>query len=663
MVRTLKVFVERKTFLVRLEGEHEGNWCSITEHSRGSIFVLSFEKDAVGWMIEHLTNAIRMKSHLGFNRKFRGKFCVHLMEVGFNNHGRFLRILEFATNRKSSFLIIPEGEKGRGWENLKSALSSMLVVPHSNAVEKGRQYRGERFTHNHVGPLYRSFAKVVSGEGPRGGGLVPVGRWARAVVCECNDDSVKWVEVDRAVARSLGKKGVVTIEALFPQDLRNMRVKERNTVQLRRWSPKENSEIEGKLREGWIELRGLPFHLWSEVYLKKILKLFDLSKARVRITMKDRLILPALIEVTDGDWVFTISIVVVGDEDGRRGSVISELTREAFASHSGTNGGRRGERVRSTAGGRCCVAEDGKMRKGGERGMDPSMPSLNSKKMDDGPVGTKEAGGDRAEGDEVSIVEGCRAYERKAQPLSKPGPKFANVGYNFKGPSGLGLSLGGNKPDESEVSLRREEDSSAMGKGKATSVFLEVQSSSSEKKEVKFSSKKLWSTLFPPSSDRRQGLRCPSEPLLHRKNQADSEEYPKEEASGAGSQAERGSSASPLTSRRLPRFPKRCLGEGASSSRDEVALSKFFFDKDREGLLGQARYDLRGSAVMVLPSTPEIRGKGLSFMGNCGLLVAENLEVISSSPTQSPSSSIPPSCGLASSFLSPSVPNLPSSSF
>ena len=50
-------------------------------------------------------------------------------------------------------------------------------------------------------------------------------------------------------------------------------------------------------------------------------------------------------------------------------------------------------------------------------------------------------------------------------------------------------------------------------------------------------------------------------------------------------------------------------------------------------------------------------------MGNCGLLVAENLEVIRSSPIQSPSSSIPPSCGLTSSFSSPFVPNLPSSAF
>ena len=136
MVRSVKVFVERKTFSVRWEGEHGGTWCSITEHSRGSTFVLGFEKEAVGWMIEHLTKAIEMKSHLGFNRKFRGKRCAHLMEVSFNDHGRFIRISEFATKRKYSYLIIPEGEEGRGWENIKRVLSSMLVVPLSNAVEK-----------------------------------------------------------------------------------------------------------------------------------------------------------------------------------------------------------------------------------------------------------------------------------------------------------------------------------------------------------------------------------------------------------------------------------------------------------------------------------------------------------------------------------------------
>ncbi|RVW73442.1 hypothetical protein CK203_052990 [Vitis vinifera] len=193
--------------------------------------LLGFEKDAVGWMIEYLTKAIEMKSHLGF-----------------------IRISEFATNRKSSVLIIPEGDKGRGWENIKNALSSMLVVPYSNAVEKGRKFRGESCSHNHVGSLHRSYAKAVSGEGPKGCGLVLVGRWAQAVVCESNDD------------RSLGKKGVVTIvpisggkgvffvetteEAIFLHDRRNLRVEERNIIQLRKWSPKENAEIVGKFKGG-----------------------------------------------------------------------------------------------------------------------------------------------------------------------------------------------------------------------------------------------------------------------------------------------------------------------------------------------------------------------------------------------------------------------------
>ncbi|KAL6331444.1 hypothetical protein AAG906_011383 [Vitis piasezkii] len=452
-------------------------------------------------MIEHLTKAIEMTSHLGFNRNRE-------------NSVRFIRISEFATSRKSTCLVIPEGEKGRGWENLKSALS--------------RQYKGEKSIHNHVGPLYRSFANVVNYEGPRRGGLVLVGKWVRAVVCECNAISVKWVEVGRAVARSLGKKGVTTIVPI--------------SVQWRRWSPKENSEIEGKFRGGWIELRGLPFHLWSE--------------ARVRIAMKDRSVLPALIEVIDGDWVFTIFVSVMG-----------ESSWEVFASHSGTGGGRRVERVRSTAGGRCRVGEDGRMKKGGERSM-----------ADVFPVGThEEAGGVKACGEEVSSDEDCRATERKAQSLSKSGPLFAKVGCNLKGPSGLGQRLGGKKPDDKKDEWFREERS------------------------------EIW---FKEAVD-------------------------------------------------YPFSSKFCSPTRGSLSRGEVASCKPSFDEDREGFLGRVGSDIRGLAVMVLPSTPEIRGKGLSFMGNCGLLVAENLEVNSSSPTQSPLSSLPPSCGLASSFLSSSILNLP----
>ena len=138
MVRTLKVSVEKKTFLVRFKGKASGKWCSLTKHSRGSVFALGFENEEVGWLIEHLMKANEMKNHMGFNRKFRGKTRVHLLEVCFNNHGRFIRLSEFASNRKSTFLIIPGGENGKGWEHLTIALSSMLVVPSSSIVAKKR---------------------------------------------------------------------------------------------------------------------------------------------------------------------------------------------------------------------------------------------------------------------------------------------------------------------------------------------------------------------------------------------------------------------------------------------------------------------------------------------------------------------------------------------
>lgn len=43
-------------------------------------------------------------------------------------------------------------------------------------------------------------------------------------------------------------------------------------VSPRRWSLRENAVVLRKFRRGWIELRGLPFHLWNENQLCYILK-------------------------------------------------------------------------------------------------------------------------------------------------------------------------------------------------------------------------------------------------------------------------------------------------------------------------------------------------------------------------------------------------------
>ncbi|RVW12309.1 hypothetical protein CK203_104207 [Vitis vinifera] len=147
MVRTLKVSLERKTFLVRFENESGGKWCSLTKHSRGSVSTLENTEE---------------------------------IQCPFNG-----------------------GMLQQPWKVYK-AFGVRLQ-------QKGRQCREEIFIHKHVGPLYRSFTNVIREEGSRRGGLVPVWRWARAVVCECTTDCDNWVEVGRALARRLRQKGVVTI--------------------------------------------------------------------------------------------------------------------------------------------------------------------------------------------------------------------------------------------------------------------------------------------------------------------------------------------------------------------------------------------------------------------------------------------------------------------
>ncbi|RVW41858.1 putative ribonuclease H protein [Vitis vinifera] len=195
-------------------------------------------------------------------------------------------------------------------------------------------YRGER-----------TYAEVVAEKGTRNGAGMPVGKWARAVVCEGKGEIRDWCEVGKAIARRVGMKGMVSVTPIsaykgcfFVENARKAQwFQERGsfTVRgevfaLRRWSPEENSVVRGKFRRGWLELRGLPFHLWDEVQLSHILqqwgrvtevarnslKFVDLSKVTLRVEMLPKVVLPALLEVEDGDWTYTVAVTVTGEDDG-----------------------------------------------------------------------------------------------------------------------------------------------------------------------------------------------------------------------------------------------------------------------------------------------------------------------------------------------------------
>ena len=192
-----------------------------------------------------------------------------------------------------------------------------------------------------------------------------------------------------------------------------------------------------------------------------------------------------------------------------------------------------------------------------------SLPNSNSNKTDDGPVEKKEAGGERAGGDEASAVEDFRAYERKAQPPSKIGSTFEKVDCKSKGPLGMGLSPGGKNPVETEALSGIGNDSPAAGKGKIASGYdRKARISSPAKMKTTIGSKKLWSILLPLSSERRQGLRCCSEPPLSEKDKVDIDENPKVEALGADYLAERGSSASPFFFADIQGSGRIALGKG-----------------------------------------------------------------------------------------------------
>ena len=200
--------------------------------------------------------------------------------------------------------------------------------------ESKGMYRGER-----------SYADVVAEKGTRSGAEMPVGKWARAVVCEGKGKIRDWCEVGKAIARRVGMKGMVSVTPIsaykgcfFVETARKAQwFQERGsfTVRgevfaLRRWSPKENSVVNGKFRWGWLELRGLLFHLWDEVQLRHILqqwgrvtkvarkslKFVDLSKVTLRVEMLPNVVLPALLEVEDGEWTYMVAVTVTGEDDG-----------------------------------------------------------------------------------------------------------------------------------------------------------------------------------------------------------------------------------------------------------------------------------------------------------------------------------------------------------
>ncbi|RVX11326.1 LINE-1 retrotransposable element ORF2 protein [Vitis vinifera] len=284
MIRNQSVVVERKIFQVKSEDYNGGKWLSITERSRGFVVSLDFGEEETGWLVEQLEKAVELEDSRGYIRKMRGKTRTHLMEICFNSRGCYMKITEYSAKRKPLVLVVPRGVNGCGWENLRKVIASVQEL----SVQVGREsketqnklqeskgmYRGERPT---LRWLQRKEQGMVQG-------------------CQLENGQERWF----VKAKEIYETGVR--KAQWFQERGSFTVRG-EVFALRRWSPEENSVVRGKFRRGWLELRGLPFHLWDEVHN---IAGGNASKGRA----------PALLEVEDGDWTYTVAVTVTGEDDG-----------------------------------------------------------------------------------------------------------------------------------------------------------------------------------------------------------------------------------------------------------------------------------------------------------------------------------------------------------
>ena len=133
----------------------------------------------------------------------------------------------------------------------------------------------------------------------------------------------------QSLAKVVGIKGVISITpfsenqgiffvestdiANYLHEKRIILVSEKIEVKVYKWNLNVNASLLGLFRKGWIKVKGLPFHLWSEKHLfclvegwGKVLKidrhttkLVDLAKIWIKVEMKERAIIPNIVRVLD----------------------------------------------------------------------------------------------------------------------------------------------------------------------------------------------------------------------------------------------------------------------------------------------------------------------------------------------------------------------------
>ena len=97
-----------------------------------------------------------------------------------------MKITEIVTKRKPLLLVVLEGVKGNGWEDLRKTIISVQEYS-DQAGGASKETFGDTQMSEGIYRGGRSYAEVVAEDGIRTRVPLSARKWVKAVICECKE--------------------------------------------------------------------------------------------------------------------------------------------------------------------------------------------------------------------------------------------------------------------------------------------------------------------------------------------------------------------------------------------------------------------------------------------------------------------------------------------
>jgi hypothetical protein len=160
-------YVENKAFEFRSNVQ---GGVQMAEKSRGKCRTVIMAWPTIFWLVSAWDYLINIETSRENWRTFRFGCLAYVMQRRTNSHGNFLELSEYGGKGRRSFVIIPEGIEGKGWEDCRVQLQRLKIHHEKNRQKIGadRELVGKKEQSSGVQqtkpPVKITYAAAVVGE-------------------------------------------------------------------------------------------------------------------------------------------------------------------------------------------------------------------------------------------------------------------------------------------------------------------------------------------------------------------------------------------------------------------------------------------------------------------------------------------------------------------